>query len=306
MDLSALRCFQAVARHEHISRAAEELRVAQPSVSRTIARLERELGVPLFHRQGRRIRLNRYGQTLLRRVDRALHELDDARRELTDAAGLHQGSVSVAAETMLTLTGALTAYRAAHPEVAVHLHQVAAAAMPGRLRAREVDFCLASQPLAGPSLHGIDLAREQVLLAVAEAHPLAGRERVTVPELADEPFITTRPGLWQRALLERLFARHGLRPRITCDGEEPGAIQHLVSAGLGIGLLPAMSRQAAPTAAPVRWLRLDAPDCVRTLTLVWHADAYLSTAARRFRDLVVADLSDGTASGRVRTLPPAR
>ncbi|KUJ70636.1 LysR family transcriptional regulator [Streptomyces albus subsp. albus] len=301
MDLPALRCFQAVARHEHISRAAEELRVAQPSVSRTVARLERELGVPLFDRQGRRIRLNRYGAALLRRVDRALHELDDARRELADAAGLHQGSVTVAAETMLTLTGTLTAYRAAHPGVAVHLHQVAAPAMPGRLHSREVDFCLASQPLAGPSLRGVDLTREEVLLAVPEDHPLAARERVTIAELVDEPFITTRPGQWQRALLERLFAQQGLRPVITCEGEEPGAIQHLISAGLGVGLLPAMSRQAA-RAAPVRWLRLDAPDCVRTLTLVWHADAYLSTAARRFRELVVADLGDGTVSGRVRAM----
>ncbi|KOG85386.1 LysR family transcriptional regulator, partial [Streptomyces varsoviensis] len=88
MDLLSLRCFQVVARHEHISRAAAELRVAQPSVSRTIARLEAGLGVRLFDRNGRQVRLNQYGAAFLRRVDRALGELDDARRELADAAGL--------------------------------------------------------------------------------------------------------------------------------------------------------------------------------------------------------------------------
>lgn len=98
MDLLQLRYFQAVARREHISQAAEELRVAQPSVSRTIARLEKELGVPLFDRRGRQVRLNSYGVAFLRRVDRALSELDEARRELSDAAGLGHGRVTVAAE----------------------------------------------------------------------------------------------------------------------------------------------------------------------------------------------------------------
>ncbi|GHF36583.1 LysR family transcriptional regulator [Streptomyces morookaense] len=286
MDLLSLRYFQAVARHEHISRAADELRVAQPSVSRTIARLETELGVPLFDRQGRRIRLNRYGTAFLRRVDRALAELDDARRELADAAGPELGSVAVGAETMLTLAGLLAAFRERHPGVTVRLFQSHAQEMERRLRDREVDFCVASQPLAGPSLTSLELLREEVLLAVPPGHRLAGRERVGIAELADETFVSTRPGHWQRALLDRLFAEAGLVPAITCEGIEPGATQELVSAGLGIGLIPAMSCRAAGV-APVAWVRLDAPGCHRTLTLVHRQDAYVSAAARHFRELAV-------------------
>ncbi|WP_431044584.1 LysR family transcriptional regulator [Streptomyces sp. P1-3] len=294
MDLLALRYFQAVARREHISRAAEELRVAQPSVSRTISRLEAELGVPLFDRTGRQVRLNRYGAAFLRRVDRALAELDDGRRELADAAGLDHGTVAVAAETLLPLTGTLTALRAAHPGIGVRLCQAEREEMARRLQAREVDFCLASQPLPlpGPALREIALVREEVLLAVPSAHPLARRERVAIAELAREPFITTQPGNWQRALLDRLFAAEGIRPVITCEGDEPGAVLDLISAGLGIGLMPAMARQAKAD-ADVAWLHVDATDCVRTLTLVWQADAYLSAAARRFREVVVAELGTG-------------
>ncbi|MEU5080566.1 MULTISPECIES: LysR family transcriptional regulator [Streptomyces] len=285
MDLLSLRYFQAVARHQHISRAAEELRVAQPSVSRTIPRLETELGVPLFDRQGRRIRLNDHGAAFLARVDRALTELDDARRELADAAGPGPGRVAVAAETLLQLSGVLSAFRALRPGVRVRLFQAPADAMHRHLRAGEVDFAIASQPLAGPGLSTLELAREEVLLAVPTGHPLAGRGSVAVAELAGEDFVSTRAGHWQRALLERLFAREGLTPRVVCEGDEAAATPELVGAGLGLCLLPAVARRAIGEDGPVAWLRLDAPDCHRTLTLVWRQNAYLSPAARDFRRL---------------------
>ncbi|MEV4744047.1 LysR substrate-binding domain-containing protein [Streptomyces sp. NPDC049555] len=285
MDLLSLRYFQAVARHEHISRAAEELRIAQPSVSRTIIRLESELGVPLFDRRGRRIRLNEHGEAFLRRVERVLAELDDARREAADASGAGPGRVAVAAETLVQLASVLAAFRRYRPGVSVRLFQAPLDEMRRHLRTAEVDFALASQPLSGPGLCTLELVREEVLLAVPPGHPLAGRERVTVAELAGEDFVSTRPGLWQRALLERLFAREGLVPRVVCEGDEAAATPELIAAGLGIGLMPAVARRTMAERSPVAWLRLDSPDCHRTLTLVWRRDAHLSPAAQEFRRL---------------------
>ncbi|PZG31739.1 hypothetical protein C1I98_29900 [Spongiactinospora gelatinilytica] len=80
-----------------------------------------------------------------------------------------------------------------------------------------------------------------------------------------------------------MFAAYGLRPAVVCEGDEPGATQDLISAGLGIGLVPAMSLRAAPH-APVAWARLDTPEARRTLSMVWRRDAHLSAAAGRFRD----------------------
>ncbi|MGA4841088.1 LysR family transcriptional regulator [Streptomyces sp. G45] len=289
MDLLQLRYFQAVARYEHISRAAEELRVAQPSLSRTIARLEAELGAPLFDRRGRRIRLNPYGAIFLRHVDRALSELDDGRRALADARDTGLGRVSIASETLLTVSHLLGSFQAAHTGADVRLYQSTADEMARQLRAGEVDFCVASQPLAGPNLDVIELAREEVLLAVPPGHWLDGRESVTIPEVADEPFVTTRTGHWQRALLDRLFAAEGLTPRLSCEGDEPGASQDLISAGLGIGLIPAMSRRAGTTTVvPVAWVHVAAPDCHRVLSLVWNRDAYLSEAALKFREFTTS------------------
>ncbi|MEU2712147.1 LysR substrate-binding domain-containing protein [Streptomyces sp. NPDC007205] len=286
MDLLQLRYFQSVARYEHISRAAEELRIAQPSLSRAIARLEAELGSPLFDRQGRRIRLNQYGAVFLRHVDRALSELDDGRRAVHEARDTGLGRVSVASETLLTISSLLGSFRAAYPRADVRLFQSDADEMDRQLRAREVDFCVASQPLTGTHLESIELVREEVLLGVPHGHWLDGRDSVTIAEVADEPFVSTRHG-WQRALLDRLFASEGLTPVLSCEGDEPGASGDLISAGLGIGLIPAMSRQVG-TRIPLAWVHVDAPDCHRVLSLVWNRETHLSEAARRFREFVTS------------------
>lgn len=289
MDLLQLRYFQAVARREHITRAAAELHVAQPSLSRSVARLEAELGVPLFERNGRRIALNRFGAMLLAHVERALRELDDARAELADATGQERGSVAVAAETLRALTDLVARFRATAPEVSLRLYQSSAQAMATQLRAGEIDLALASQPIAGADLDAAELFSEEVLLAVAPGHRLARRRKVTVAELAGEAFVVTRAGQWQRALLERLFSEAGHSPVIACEGDEAAAVRGLVSAGVGIGLLPTVSRQTTDSPTVV-WLHLDSNAARRTLRLYWRRDSYLTGAARRFRDFAIETL----------------
>ncbi|MFI6904805.1 LysR family transcriptional regulator [Nonomuraea sp. NPDC050394] len=292
MDLLPLRYFQAVARHEHISRAAEELRVAQPSLSRTIARLEADLGVPLFDRQGRRVRLNRFGAAFLRRVDRALGELEDGRRELADAAGLTRGSVSVASETLIMLVEPVKSFIAAHPGVGVRLLQSDTDTMAQRLREGEVDLCLTSQPLEGAGFGERVFPAEQVLLAVSPSHRLAGRTHATMADLRGERVATTPPGHWQRTMIERLFAAAGMEPVYACEANEAYAVVELVSAGLAIGFVPAWSA-ANPAGPPIVLLRLDAPGCERVQRLIWRERAYLSAAARQFREHLLAALLPG-------------
>lgn len=286
MDLLHLRYFQAVAYRGHLSQAAAELHIAQPSLSRAIARLEADLGVPLFERAGRGLRLNHFGTTFLRRVDRALRELDDARQELVDLAGLDHGRVAVASETLLTLTGLMSAFRAEYPGVELRLYQSSAETMAQQLCAGEVDLCFASQPLQQPGLQARELLREEVILAVPSTHRLARRKRVRMADLANEPMVTTRPGYWPRTLSDRLFAEAGLEPNYSCESDEPGATGQLIASGLGIGLVPEVARQAAKDEAAVG-LELDAPDCYRTLTVVQRGDAYLSAAAQRLTEFAM-------------------
>jgi DNA-binding transcriptional LysR family regulator len=278
MDLTTLRQFVVVARLEHLSRAAEELHVAQPSLSRTIARLESELGTPLFDRAAR-LRLNPAGVLFRGYVERALGELDAGRRAVAEATVQGSGSVRLAAETFLALTEAVAGFKRDHPAVEIELQQLSADEMPRRLRAQDIDLCVASQPVPSAGLESA------VLLVTPLDHPLASRTSVTVEDLVDEPFVIARTGHWQRRLLDRLFADTGVTPRIVCESDEAAAIQELIRAGLGIGFNPDFARRSIPS-YPVAAIPVDHPECRRTLSLLWSADANLTTAAQLMRTAI--------------------
>ncbi|WP_020660776.1 LysR family transcriptional regulator [Amycolatopsis benzoatilytica] len=294
MDLNMLRQFLVVARLEHLSQAADELRVAQPSLSRTIARLENELGTPLFDRAGR-LRLNDTGKLFRDHVERALGELEAGRRAVAEAASGGFGTARLASETFLTFIGPLAAFKKAHPGVDVELHQLPAAEMARRLLAQDVDLCVASQPIPADGLEAVPLLDEAVWLVTPLDHPLAGRTSVTVDELAGEPFIAAGKGHWHRRLLDRLFAARDLAPKIVYEGDELSAIAELIRAGLGIGLVPDLAKRSIPDTSAAAWIAVDSPDCRRTLTLYWGAGNHLSPAARGLRSTIVD--WDWTASG---------
>lgn len=286
MDLLQLHSFRTVARLDHMTRAAEELRVAQPALSKAIARLEAELGVPLFDRQGRRVALNACGRAFLRHVERVFMELEDGRQELADLVGRARGTVTVAATTLRLLPELLGAFRDCHPEVTFRLSQASTAEMQGRLGSGEIDLCLASAPIAGPAIRSVTLFTEDILLAVPPRHRLAGRGRIALGEVAAEPFISAKQGYWSRDLTDDACRQAGFIPDTICEGDEPGAIRSLVAAGLGVAFLPTSARRAS--AGPeVAWLHITEPVCQRTVSLVWREDRYLSVAARRFRQFAV-------------------
>ncbi|MEU3457291.1 LysR family transcriptional regulator [Micromonospora sp. NPDC006766] len=282
MDLRSLRQFLVVARHQHLSRAALELRVAQPALSRTIGRLESELGTPLFDRRDR-MRLNAAGAVFRDHVQRAFGELDAGVNAVTESLATGVGRVTLASESLFTLMRPLAAFKQAHPLVEVGLLQGSAAVMVQQVRARDADLCLMSQPVTSGDLQAQELIHEQVFLTVPINHPLAGRDSVDVEDLADQSFVTTRPGQWQRQLLDRLFAARGLTPRIVCESDEPGAAAAMISVGVGIGLLPAVARREAWD-VPLVWIAVDDPTCIRTLSLAWRRAGISPGAPQMLRD----------------------
>lgn len=284
MELNSLRQFLVVARLEHLSRAADELRVAQPSLSRAIARLESELGTPLFDRGGR-LRLNRTGRLFRDHVERSLGELEAGQRAVAEATSQGLGTVRLASETFLTLTGPLAAYKRAHPSSEIELHWSPAEDMPRRLRGQDVDLCVASQRIHAEGLESARLFDEAVGVGTPLDHRFAGRTSVSIEDLAGQPLITARKGHWIRRLLDRLFAARDLTPRIVCESDEPAAIAGLISAGIGIGLVPAFARRVA-THTEGAWIPVDSADCRRTVILYWGADNHLSAAARLMRTTI--------------------
>src|SRR5690348_11700104 len=121
MELTQLRYFQTVARLQHMTQAAREINIAQPSLSQAIAKLEDELGAPLFERRGRNIRLNAFGKAFLVWVERATNALDAGKREVADLAGLEHGVIKLGFHTMHAFTEPLRLFQRRYPNVAFRL-----------------------------------------------------------------------------------------------------------------------------------------------------------------------------------------
>ncbi|MFC4099007.1 LysR family transcriptional regulator [Paenibacillus xanthanilyticus] len=286
MELLQLHYFRVVAQHEHMTKAAEALNIAQPSLSKTIARLEEHVGVPLFERQGRSIRLNAYGGAYLKRVERIFAELDAGKREVLDMAGLASRSVLLAASISNVLPELLSAFLEKHPQT--HFRQVLepTAVMQRMLEDGEIDLCLTSASIEGEGLEWRALRTDAIVLCVPEHHRLAGRERVSLLELKGEPFIGQRAGYWFRDLTDQICRKAGFQPNTIIEVEESDAIVNLFRRGIGLIFLPEMSWSKRAHLLPNR-LYVDDAEFKITMGLAWSKRHYMSTAALEFRQFVM-------------------
>ncbi|MEJ8279389.1 LysR family transcriptional regulator [Pseudonocardia spirodelae] len=282
----ALHRFVAVARDGHLTRAAERIGVPQPTLSRAIARLEGELGVALFRRAGRGLRLTAAGRTLLPRAEAALAELAAGVAELTGDADPATGRVALGFLGTLgtaAVPGLLRGYRERHPRVRIELVQVPHAELLSRVRQGTVDLALTSPLPDEPGLVATPLAEEELRLAVPSGHRLAGAAAADLAEVADDPFLLFARGYGLQGVVESWCAQAGFRPRRAFEGGETATLRGLVGAGLGVALLPVGPDVPGVVQVPVR-----RPHTVRTLGMVHAADPHPTAPVRELRAFVAA------------------
>lgn len=276
--------FVAVARHEHVTRAAQQLAMPQSTLSRAMARLEHDLGVALFARHGRTVSLTAAGRAFLVSVERALSEVDRAAESVRADADPAAGKVAFGFLHTLgpeTVPGLIRAFRVDHPRVRFQLVQNYGEAMLERLRTGDLDLCLTSPVPDAPDLVARRLDEQKLRLVVPEDHPLAARKRVRLAEAAAELFVTLEPGYGLRRITDAVCAEAGFTPKVAFEGEEAETLRGLVAAGLGVALLP-------PPAVPrpgVVELTVTAPRAFREIGVAWldgHPDTPPVAAFKKF------------------------
>lgn len=287
MELLQLAHFRAVARLEHMTRAAEELNVTQPSLSRSIIRLEQELGVPLFDRRGRGLGLNDFGRAFLTHVDRIFRELDTATGRLRDMAGLDQGNVSLAAGALHSLPEVLRPFQETHPKIRFRLFAHPLPELHRLLATGESDLCIVPADPVIPGVHWQPLQTGEIFLVVPSGHRLAGRVSVALVEVADEDMVLGKRGDSLRDVMEEYFHLAGIVPRVTCETDEPTVIEDFVAAGLGVAFIPNLPTLRLRDGS-TSWVRISEPACRFSLGIAWNESRYLSQAARAFREHIIA------------------
>jgi DNA-binding transcriptional LysR family regulator len=276
MELRHLRYFVAVAEELSFTRAAARLLMTQPSLSTQMAQFERELGVELFDRSRRNIRLTGAGSALLQEARQLLAQLDetmDIVRRIGKGEVGHLSVGFVPSASNRTLPPVLRAFRRRRPDVELFMCEMPPDQLRTALHERRVDIGFIFLPFDDDSLEYRTLVVEPLVAAVPSGHPLTVQESVTVGDLADEPFI-----------LPRNYAIPGYKARVTLACEQAGfaprvvqkdvwlmqTVTALVAAGIGVALVPTSERNFHRDG--VAYLALDGPVPTAEIGAVWRRD----------------------------------
>jgi DNA-binding transcriptional LysR family regulator len=245
MELRHLRYFVAVAETENVSRAALKLHVSQPGVSRQIRDLEDEIGFQLFERSAKSVRLTAAGKVFLTGAKSVLQHADDAVKKARAVSGGTNGEINVGYAPSLTvqiLPAALRRFQEKFPDARVALHDLSTEEMLAQLGERKLQVALTVRP-PGKLLRGLrfeELARYAMCVAVAPKHPLAKLKFVSLEQLSREPMIAYSREDYPEyhAMLEKLFATVGRKPKIAGEHDGVTSIVAAVEAGRGFALVP--------------------------------------------------------------------
>ncbi|WP_043101581.1 LysR family transcriptional regulator [Pseudomonas aeruginosa] len=294
MELRHLRYFIAVAEELHFGRAAERLGISQPPLSQQIQALEEEIGARLFERTNRRVELTDAGRLFLDESRQVLAQVDKAvllarRAHLGELGELKIGFTSSAPFTS-TIPSSIHAFRKAYPEVHLDLQEMSSRQVLRALLEESLQVGVI-RPLALPdTVHSVELFREPLVAVLRADHPLAAgsEDGLAIAALAEEPFVFF-PRSYGTGLYDQVIAltrQAGFSPRIAQEASEAMTIIGLVSAGMGVSILPASFRRTRVDGVVYR--TLGDPEATTAVWLVRRQNEG-SPLALSFIDLVTRE-----------------
>lgn len=293
MHLQQLRHLCEIAKRGSLTRAAEELYVSQPALSKTIKSLEAELGFPLFARNGKTLALNDNGKLYVERVERGLSMIDDAKKIVreTNELPVEEVTISVYA-SMLSFSNILLRHMKLYPSVKVNLYVVLS---DNPSYSHSCDMYIVSTPVVPKGMDVYPLFTEEMVLVVPKGHPLDNRETIELREAADCEFVTGNHGA-TRATTKTYCNFAGFEPKVVFQTNDVYVVREVVREGLGVALVPKIS-WASVISENTHVVRVTYPVCERTLLLVTLPGKYLSRAAVTFKEMIIKSYQDAAVTG---------
>lgn len=315
MDSDALKTFLAVHRRGGISNAAKFLHRSQPAISRRIALLEQELGVPLFERFAGRTRLSDAGRVLIPHAERAVAAAEDAGQAIRALTTKASGPVSLAVTGTLAdarLSDIMKRFARAHPDVALNLRTATSAEVSGLVRRGEATIGLRYHIDRSRDLDCAQILAEKLHVVCAADHPLAGRHVTRLAELRSErwvafPEVPGRPEI-AAAHVFALFLTQGLGDIEWTAVDSLTAQKRLVEAGFGIALFGESHVADELSARKIAKIGVGDLTASNDISVVTRRDGFLSLAAQKLLEMLRIDYGNAgvAAHGRPRPRRPAR
>jgi LysR family transcriptional activator of glutamate synthase operon len=298
MELRQLHYFVVLAYRLHFTQAAEELAIAQPALSQQMQALERELGVRLFERTPRHIRLTAAGQGLLVHAERVLADVDILSTEMHAYAGLQRGRLRIGLHQSLGvswLSGLLARFHGRYGGIEMVLHEGVTEPMLERVEEGKLDLVwmhtigtIFPKTALPKHIETKAVFTEAVVLGGGPHHRLAGRKQISWNSLQAEEFVLFQPGSGLRQIVMHLSQQAGFLPQVIFESGDISTIRALVSEGVGISVFP----QSIIDAAGRSLVPLDLSPVLppRTVQLAWHRQRASTPTIQAFLDFVQEDL----------------
>ena len=285
MELRQLIYFIEVAKREHMTEAAEALHVAQSAISRQIANLEAELEVDLFIRDGRNVRLTRVGEVFLEHAERAVHAIHYAKRVVKEHTDPERGMIHIGFTSSLAsliLPTLISAFRKKYPHIKFQLNQASHNELEKRLVLGEINLALLGPvPTKKERIKGTILFQEKIVALLPEAHPLANEKAVSLDQLRKDVFVLYPEGYVLRKMVTDACKQLGFKPEVSFEGQDIDTIKGLVSAGLGISLIPEITI-ANDMPKGIAIVELTNPNVRRTVGMITPTERELLPAEKLF------------------------
>lgn len=291
MQLDQIRYFLAVARHLSFTRAAEALPLSQPSLTNQIRKLERELGVALFERTTRRVRLTAAGDDFVRAAQQILNLVETAQLEMQEFSGLKRGRVligTIPTVGAFSLPPILAQFQRQFPGIELAIQEEGSDVLLQLLLDEALDLAIITAAEAHPSgaLERQCLVVDEMVVLLPPHHRLADRPEVALRDLREEQFVLFKPGYGLRRVVQDACSEAGFTPRVAFETSQRETIYGMVEEGLGVTLLPRSGIHHA--GYTWRVVPLDPPNVTRELSLAWKSTRRQSEAAKAFREFLLA------------------
>lgn len=290
MNYEHLKYFVMAAKEEHFIRSAEKLNITQSTLSRAIQNLEYELGVPLFQKFGRNVKLTSFGNTFLRYVEDGLSMIDAGKHELHRMTDHISGMIridSIFVYSHYELPQLIYGFSALYPDVQFSNYQFPSRDIISHILSGDADIGFVSGYIdfdrEYPRIAYETVRQEEVVLIVSSTHRLAGRPSASLHEIEGEPFVTFTEQSGFHYLSRGAFARAGVPFRPSVVATDDMTVCTFVEEGLGVALV---GREVAEQFHRVHIIQIEGGTLLRDLTAVWKRGASLSPAASLFLDYV--------------------
>jgi DNA-binding transcriptional LysR family regulator len=303
VDLRQLEVVRAVADTGSFTAAAQRLHVSQSAVSRQVLLLEEELREPLFLRLGRKVRLTDAGEALLQLARRVLTDIRETATAIADHQTALKGTVRLGGGMTVCLhvfPDLLKEYRRKHPGVEVKLTTGGTPQLIERVRAGALDVALLTLPIEGADLAQVRVMREELLLVTHPSHPLARQRRLAPADLDGKPCVLFEAGSSTRRVIDEMFAREQIQPRIVMETENVEILKALTSAGMGMTIVPYQAIVREVRAGELKCRRIDGVTLVRETGWVYVRAARVPRLVQHMFDALERTLP------RLKLAPPAR